>query len=209
MSDFYHPSVFQTPALDAKFNKDPSLVAETDPTTIWKHETSGLVKERPFSRQEKLAILSRVELCTNLNINKDILPLLLPLFMSRKNLEVLQSKIVAAVRDYSGHTIVRQSATELSLAMLATYESHARNVNEELLSKSDLILYVRQELTRLNNLVLTDLVPGIVNAVEQHLKFLATKENPYSGQSLRRPMNANDKGLIQYRSPMEIVSGSR
>jgi uncharacterized protein DUF5761 len=142
----------------------------------------------------------------NLNINKNLLPLLLPMFMSTRNLDILQSLIIDAVQQYSGHLIGRQSDMELARAMMATYETQARNVNEDMLSKSEVTRHVREEIARLNGLVLADVVPGIVNAVEQHLSFLSSQETPRSAQSLSRPLNTNNKGLAQYRSPMEILT---
>ena len=98
MSALYHPSIFQNPALDVAFNKDRALVTETNPTTIWR-KSPAKIGGKPFTREEKISILSGITLCTNLNINKDLLPLLLPVFMSTRNLEALQRDIVIAVRN--------------------------------------------------------------------------------------------------------------
>ena len=200
----FHPSIFQKPAFDVALDKDRALVDEVDPATMWGSEQSPTGDSKPFTRREKQQLLSGISLCMNLNINKDLLPLLLPMFMSKRNLENLQDALIAAVQRYSGHIIGRQSDMELARAMLAIYESQARNVNETLLPKAQVVKHIRDEICRLNGLVLADIVPGVVNAVEQHLSFITAQENPRPAESLSRPINTNTKGLAQYRSPSEI-----
>ena len=195
-----HPSLFQNPQVDAALNEKPSLVSTTDPNAIWgKRHPAGPTygkdpAGKPMTLQERRYLIGKTVPAVRLNINKELSKLLLPVFMSRANAENLHVLLRRLVKEFSGHVIGRQSDTELTAAMLAVYNAHAVNIDEDHVPREELVSHVRREVLRLNSIVAQVLVPRLVNAVEQHVGFLAAVENPRSEQSLALPENTNTKG---------------
>jgi uncharacterized protein DUF5761 len=195
-----HPSLFQRPQADAVLNENPSLVSKTDPNAIWgKRHTAaphelGESAGKPMTLQERRQLIGKMAPAVRLNINRQLSKLLLPVFMSRANAENLHFLLRRLVKEFSGHVIGRQSDTELTAAMLAVYNAHAVNIDEDHVPRAELIPHVRREVLRLNSIVAQVLVPRLVNAVEQHVGFLAAVENPRSATSLALPENTNTKG---------------
>jgi hypothetical protein len=194
-----HPSLFQNPQVDAALNEKPALVSRTDPNVIWgrQHPTSierGDAAGEPMTLAERRYLIGKTTPAVRLNINRELSKLLLPMFMSRTNAENLHFLLRRLVQEFSGHVIGKQSDTELTAAMLAVYNAHAVNIDEDHVPRAELIAHVRREVLRLNSIVAQLLVPRLVNAVEQHVGFLAAVENPRSAMSLALPENTNTKG---------------
>ena len=195
MSAVCHPSLWQTPVADAELNAHPSLLATTDPRSLWSQKaTSRDSTEPPMSATERRNSLGRLVPATRIRAEDGANNLLLRAFMSRQNAEYLHKVIIRLVHDFSGFPIGRQSDQKLTDLMSSVYKAHAVHVNEETMPRSKLIRHVREEVSRLDTIVAQSAVPSIVNAVEQHVSFLSALEKPRNDDALIRPENTNTKG---------------
>jgi hypothetical protein len=87
------------------------------------------------------------------------------------------------------------------------YDGNARNIDEANAPSKYLFRYIRQELERLNEIVVNETVPIIIDALEQHVSYLKQVDKPRSPESLSRPMDTKITGIAEYRSPTDILSG--
>jgi len=194
LSAINHPSLFQTPSVDAKLDAQPILVSATDPQLLWGIAAQSAGKKPPLTPTERKNIVKKMVPATRIRTGNGYGGILLSSFMSRQNTNNLHHIIRHLVKQFSGHAIGQQSDMELTGIMLAVYKAHAVDVNEDVTPRDDLVRHVRNEILRLNTLVSQAVVPGVVNAVEQHLGFLAAVEKPRSDASLALPVNTNTKG---------------
>ena len=187
-----HPSLFQTPAIDAALDARPLLVSATNPELLWRApDTAG---GPPLTLKERRQLIRRIVPAMRLRTGSALASLLFHAFMSRRNAENLHTILQRLVYDYSGNAIGRQSDQELTGLMLSVFQTYAINVDEDATPRSKLIKHVRREIVRLNTIVAQTAVPYIVNAVEQHLSFLSAVQRPTSDAALSLPQNANNKG---------------
>ena len=84
-------------------------------------------------------------------------------FFSKENINLLQDLIRHTVWERSNrrHTIGRQSDLQLKIIMRSMYFQYGKNLNSN----------VREQVQRLNKLVVEDSVPRILSGVEQFLQY--------------------------------------
>jgi len=84
-------------------------------------------------------------------------------FFSRENIDYLQNKIIKQVYDLSGgkHKIGRQSDTELQLVMRSIYLQFSLNQ----------MCNIREQIRQLDESVVNAVVPGILSAISQYIKY--------------------------------------
>lgn len=86
------------------------------------------------------------------------------IFFSKANIDYLQSQIVQRVYELSGgrHKIGRQSDTELQIVMRSIYLQFSLNRSND----------IKEQVRDLDGMVIDAVVPGILSAIEQHLKYM-------------------------------------
>ena len=86
------------------------------------------------------------------------------IFFSKANIDYLQSQIVQRVYQLSAgrHTIGRQSDTELQIVMRSIYLQFSLNRSND----------IKEQVRDLDGMVIDAVVPGIMSAIEQHLKYI-------------------------------------
>jgi len=107
---------------------------------------------------------------------------LITAFFSDENIAVLQTRLRQAVKANLGLVISRQSDQEMVQVMRAMYSMHGNP------RPSD----VRQEVNRLNGIVLDYVVPHVTTNVRAHMGYLRDISRPY--RLLDRPSYASLKG---------------
>ena len=120
---------------------------------------------------------------------------LLHAFFSKANLDYLQNQIIQQVYLKSGkkYKISRQSDNELLIIMRSIYLS-TRKVHHG--------PQVKEEVAKLNQMVLQDVIPRIMCAVEGYLGYLNDRVNPR--QFIENPKNTELTGLRLIGSPTMI-----
>ena len=107
------------------------------------------------------------------------------LFLSEKNINLIQLKIINIINDKYKYKISKQSKNELIIIMRSTYLNNATNNYS---SKND----IKTELVKLNNLVIGYCVKTIVNNIKSHELYLKKINNDLNPIDL--PSNTNSKG---------------
>jgi hypothetical protein len=184
----YHPSIFQ--------ERPPGKDGQPSPTwapldAVRKCQATG----PPYTLAEKRALVGKLQFIKDIRLSADVPYLVLPVFMSTLNARNLHARIIRDVHSVSGYTLGPQSELQLGIMMQNVYDREARNIDESQCSKRTTIDHVRREVARLNNIVAGMALPQLVNAVEQHVAFLAAVDKPVSADALARPANTSPKGL--------------
>lgn len=107
------------------------------------------------------------------------------LFLSEKNINLIQLKIINIINDKYKYKISKQSKNELIIIMRSTYLNNATNNYS---SKNE----IKTELVKLNNLVIGYCVKTIVNNIKSHELYLKKINNDLNPIDL--PSNTNSKG---------------
>ncbi len=84
-------------------------------------------------------------------------------FFSKQNIDLLQDLIRHTVweRSYHKHTIGRQSDLQLKIIMRSIYFQYGKNLD----------CNVKEQVSKLNEMVVEDCVPRILSGVEQYLHY--------------------------------------
>lgn len=107
------------------------------------------------------------------------------LFLSEKNINLIQLKIINIVNDKYKYKISRQSEKELIIIMRSIYLNNATNNYK---NKNE----IKNELIKLNNLVIGYCIKNIVNNIKSHELYLKKINNDLIPINL--PSNTNNKG---------------
>lgn len=82
-------------------------------------------------------------------------------FFSKENIDYLQNTIIQTVYSKFNHQIARQSDIELKIIMRSFYLQFAKNQN----------CNIKEQINRLNSMVLKDCIPIILTNIEQYLQY--------------------------------------
>lgn len=132
--------------------------------------------------------------------------LLYAFFMSKANIALLQKQLRYVVFKWSGYHIGDQSPLKLALAMEGIYEAYGKHIDESRTSSKVLFKWIHKEIERLNELLINECAPNIINNVEQHMSFMKSVARPTSEASLDRPIDTRVTGTMEYRDISEIMS---
>lgn len=105
-------------------------------------------------------------------------------FFSRENMNSVQVQLRDRVRCKTGYTIGRQSDESLVIIMRAIFALHTQNV----LRTED----VAQEVARINELVLAEIVPMAAGNLAQYLGYLRDASQTYA--PMPRGINTSRRG---------------
>ena len=233
----FHPSMIQTPLIDAQINKQPDLIHTTDPGNMWLHHVSQGIEtikgsasitafdydpqDPPLTDEEKMRLVRSADPVMNVALNGESgmgavgvsggmgtgLPsLLFAIFLSQQNIALLQKQLRYVVFKWSGHHIGDQSVLNLALCMQGIYDTHAQHVDERRAGSTYLFKWIKKEITRLNELVINECTPNIINNIEQHINYIKSVERPVGDAALGRPLNTKITGTMEYRTMNDILS---
>jgi hypothetical protein len=110
------------------------------------------------------------------------------IFLSQKNINLIQIKIINIVNNEYKYKISKQSKNELIIIMRSVYLNNATNNYK---NKTEF----KTELNRLNNLVVSYCVKNIVNNIRSHELYLKKINNDLNPIEL--PTSTNIKGNKQ------------
>lgn len=136
--------------------------------------------------------------------------LLTKLFFSKTNINNLQNIIKMLVFKYTNHVIGNQSINELQIVMRSiflTYENHPKLFNSTMTKeeKETLFLLYKNEVSKLNELVINATVPNICSNLQQYLDYLRDSQNTLKPITL--PTATSVSGLKNYRSITNVLVG--
>jgi hypothetical protein len=131
-------------------------------------------------------------------------------FFSSKNIQNIQDLIKFTVHKETGYVIDNQSVNELMIIMRSIfleYSLHPKLIDEKMTSqeKSELITKYKNEVARLNQIVINAIVPKIISQIQQYLDYLRdASQQPYQ---MDKPKNESITGQKQYRSTTQVLFG--
>jgi hypothetical protein len=116
--------------------------------------------------------------------------LLSKVFFSEKNMDLIQKRIIRRVFEVTNgeYLIEPQCRADLLVVMRGVYLQQARNYPNK----------IREQVLELDNLVVDDVVPGIVSQVQQYVGYLKDIYGPR--EVIARPKNDSTKGLMSLPS---------
>ena len=132
------------------------------------------------------------------------------LFFSKQNIKNIQDIIKFVVHREIGYIIDNQSVNELLIIMRAIfleYSLHPKLITPEMSPKErdTLLKKYTAEVSRLNTIVVNQIVPKIISQLQQYLDYLRdASEQPYY---MDKPVNDSVKGQKQYRSTTQVLIG--
>ena len=214
-----HPSLFQSPNLDAEMLNNTANAQRTDPAALWQNavnqqQASAMHKQTarfqydprdpPFTTVEKERLVAKLQSVMPNTLTNTMPTLLFYFFFSKDNIAALQKNIRYAVNKWSGFNVGDSSVLELTVAMEKVYANRAKHIDEDTAPSSILLRHIKQQLAELNNLVVNEVVPMIINGAEQHVGYLKRVETPITAKGLQRPMDTRVTGTKVYRSPADV-----
>lgn len=216
-----HPSMFQTPANDTERFSVMEQAKSLNPTAHWtiptakpqnalpRRDDGGFKydpRDPPFTTAECSEIIRKLKPVREDTMTNARPTLLYYFFYSEENVKTLQKNIRYTVNKYSGFNVGEASLLELMLVMENVFTANANHIDEQRAPSSVLLRHIRSQLSILDDLVVNEAVPVIINAAEQHMSYLKRVENPISSQSLQRPMDTRVTGTKVYRSLTDVFA---
>lgn len=132
------------------------------------------------------------------------------LFFSDQNIKNIQNLIKLNVHKKLGYIIDDQSVNELMIVMRSIYleySAHPPLIDENMSNEERQILFKKytNEVDRLNQIVVQDILPKLVSQIQQYLDYLRdASQQPYH---MDKPVNESVKGQKQYRSITQVLAG--
>lgn len=214
-----HPSFFQNPQMDKIMLDNISVAKLTDPNELWQKKMSvTLDKSRsqftvpydkndpPFSEKETRNLIAKLDPVIDKTLDNIMPSLLFYFFFSKQNIANIQKSIRYAVNKWSGHHVGDQSLIELTLIMEHIFSSHAKHMDEKRAPTKILLQHIRNQIQILNEFVINEAVPLIVDKVEQHVSYMDRVENPLTSLGLSRPQDTKITGTKLYRASTDVLN---
>jgi hypothetical protein len=132
------------------------------------------------------------------------------LFFSKKNIESIQNLIKMLVYRYMNYVVDDQSPTDLIIVMRSMFLQYCNNPLEILPDmspeqKKKSLADHTAEVARLNQMVVSEVVPLVVSQLQAYLDYLRDANQPL--QALPPPINDSIKGQRQYKSVTSVLAG--
>jgi hypothetical protein len=122
------------------------------------------------------------------------------LYFSTNNIQQVQNMIRYVVYKHADYIIGNQSEAELLIVMRAIYLQYATNpIITDIIKQKKLI---HEEIERLNNIVVNDIVPNIVSNTQQYLHYLEDISKIATPHA--RGKNTSLTGTKQFRDIADI-----
>lgn len=206
----FHQEIFETPGADLPLeNRTLQSIRQQRGQRLTKDKVSDLVSPGSFdinTNENQISGSNTRFLFKNLYGET----LLTFLFFSKKNIENIQNVVKFIVNREIGYVIDNQSMTELLIIMRAIfleYSFHPKLITENMPEKEKQLLLKKytEEVSRLNTIVINQIVPKIVSQVQQYIDYLRdASQQPYQ---MDNPKNDSVQGQKQYRSATQVLLG--
>lgn len=208
----FHPMMFQTLSADnlPSYKNITEVLDERSTATGTKEyeklESPGSFNLNPKDKYAYNNVHSMFK-----NIHGETL--LNSLFFSDKNIQQIQNSIRFLVHKYTDQTIDEQSKADLLIIMRSIYLEYLNQPPEYSDSLDDktkaiVLKLTKDEIARLNNIVVNEIVPKVVSELQQYLDYLRDASTPYSGNILDvKPESISIKGQKNYRSATSVYFG--
>lgn len=208
----FHPGMFQTlSAENLPSYKNITEVIDERTTALGtteykKLESPGSYLLNPEDKYDYKNVNSMFK-----NIHGETL--LNSLFFSDRNIKQIQNAIRYLVYKYTEQSIDEQSKTDLLIIMRSIYleylnqpPQYSDDMDES--TKQLVLKQTRDEISRLNNIVVNEVVPRVVSELQQYLDYLRDASAPYSGDLMDvKPESVSIKGQRNYRSATSVYFG--
>jgi hypothetical protein len=146
-----------------------------------------------------------------MNISKTVYAknLLADLFFSSSNVTNIQNLIKFTVHSKTSEIIDLQSDDELFIIMRSVFLSYAQfppMLTDDLSAteREEIKTKYRQEIHRLNELVINETVPDILSQLQQYKDYL---RDISTAPFIENPKNVSIKGQREYRSVTDVLTG--
>jgi hypothetical protein len=210
----FHPVMFQTlSANNLPQYKNITEVQEERSTKIGKQNWQNLESPGSYPTTAKNVYKQPFTNVNSMFKNIHGETLLNRLYFSEDNIKQIQNAIRFLVFKFTNQTIDEQSKTELLIVMRSIYLEYLNqpmNYSEDLdeNTKRLVIKETQDEILRLNNIVVNEVVPKIVSELQQYLDYLRDASQPYSGDVMDvKPELTSIKGQRNYRSATSVYFG--
>lgn len=183
-----HPSLFQTPASDVQRFAAMEQAKVKDPNAFWtipvvKRENnvhsannvnnkSSLSLDPPLSEKEREDIVRKLKPIAQTILTNAMPSLLYYFFISEENVRTLQKNIRYTVNKYSGYNVGDASVQELRVLMESIFLANAKTLDERTTPSRVLFRHIRSQIGLLDDLVVNEAAPIIINGAEQHMSYL-------------------------------------
>lgn len=137
--------------------------------------------------------------------------LLTQMFFSETNINNIQNLLRLLVFRETKYVISNQSSTELLIIMRSIfleYSAHPPLINDKmtLSERKQVLKMYREEVSRLNEIVINYIVPKVVSQLQQYISYLEdASSQPYQ---MDLPQNVSSAGTRQYRSITSVLTGN-
>lgn len=201
----FHPSSFETPNADLPYN-ERNLFSKPDPNKEELIATPGAYK---FSIDDQTISKDNTKQVFK---NQYSDTLLTQLYFSDTNIENIQQLIRYLIYKKTNIVIDKQSYNELLTVMRSVfleYSSHPPLIEPDMTTqeKQRILPMYTKEVSRLNEIVLNDVVPRIESQMSQYINYLRDiSELP---KPIERSTNPSTKGQKQYRSVTQVLTGGQ
>jgi hypothetical protein len=201
----FHPSMFETPEGDIPYNQRV-LFLESDSN---KEELIGTPGAYKFTIGDKNISKNNTKQVFK---NQYSDTLLTQMFFSQTNVENIQQLLRLFIYKKTNIVIDKQSYNEILTIMRSIfleYSSHPPLIEADMpdaQKRSILPLYTK-EVSRLNELVVNDVVPRIQSQLIQYINYIRDiSELP---KPIERSNNMSNSGQKQYRSVTQVLTGGQ
>lgn len=133
------------------------------------------------------------------------------LFFSKDNIINIQNVIKMLVYKQMNYVIDNQSIIDLEIIMRSlflAYSEHPLLIDEQMpdIQKQQLLVLYTNEVARLNDLVITTVVPLVCSQLQQYLVYL--HDSSTNIEPIPRSVNVSNAGKRTYRSITNVLTGS-
>jgi hypothetical protein len=201
----FHPSIFETTNGDLPYNQR-ALFSKDQAN---KQELIGTPGAYKFTIDDKNISKNNTKQVFK---NQYSDTLLTQLYFSDTNIENIQQLVRYFIYKKTNIVIDKQSYNELLTIMRSIfleYSSHPPLIEPEMSEeqkKAILPLYTK-EITRLNEIVINDVVPRVESQLSQYINYIRDiSELP---KPIERSTNVSNAGQKQYRSVTQVLTGGQ
>jgi hypothetical protein len=205
----FHPSLFETSSADVPSDKRTLMMVTKDRAQrLTKDKVLDLTS--PGSYDFTIDDTKVSPSNTRFLFKNRSETLLTFLFFSDTNIQNIQNILKYLVHKINGYIIDNQSVTELLIIMrgiFLEYSLHPKLIDESMsdAEKQELTIKYTNEVKRLNQIVIDQILPKVVSQIKQYLDYLRdASEQPYY---MDKPENVSIQGQKQYRSATQVLLG--
>ena len=205
----FHPSMFQGVDKDTPNEKRTLVTLREQRSKRVQYPTDELVspgKHQLTPDDTSVTTSNTKHLFKNLHEET----LLTYLFFSQKNIQNLQDVIKFLVHRETKYVLDKQSVNELMIVMRSIfleYNAHPPILNEKMdeATKDKVLVMYKNEVARLNEIVINAIVPKIISQLQQYVDYLRDAgQQPYQ---MEIPKSDSVQGRREYRSVTQILLG--